>query len=95
MSYSFVDGYSSFIDYIQKPSAYGFVDVETACCGRGKLNAEDACRPNTTYCSDRNSRVFWDANHPTERVYRVFTDTIFDGAPPYVMPVNVRNLVGL
>ncbi|KAK1280050.1 GDSL esterase/lipase [Acorus gramineus] len=95
MSYSFFDTYVADLEYIQNPSKYGFVEVKAACCGLGHLNAKIACTPISTYCPNRKDHLFWDFYHPTETVSHMLSDTAFDGSPPSVNPINIRQLVGL
>ncbi|KAK1303290.1 GDSL esterase/lipase [Acorus calamus] len=95
MSYSFFDTYVADIEYIQNPSKYGFAEVKAACCGLGYLNAKIACTPISTYCPNRKDHLFWDLYHPTETVSRMLSNTAFDGSPPSVDPINIRQLVGL
>ncbi|KAJ4783010.1 GDSL esterase/lipase [Rhynchospora pubera] len=92
MSYSFVDTSIVLNQYIQQPSAYGFTEVKSACCGLGDLNAKVACLPVSTYCSNRSSHIFWDFYHPTEATARMVVATAFDGSAPSVYPVNIRQL---
>lgn len=53
---------------IADPTAAGFADVDSACCGGGRLGAQIVCGlPNSTLCGDRRRRLFWDYGHPTQR----------------------------
>uniref|UniRef100_A0A1D1ZGL7 GDSL esterase/lipase At5g55050 n=1 Tax=Anthurium amnicola TaxID=1678845 RepID=A0A1D1ZGL7_9ARAE len=95
MTYSFFDTYTVVMEYIQKPATYGFADVKTACCGLGNLHAKIGCLPISSYCSNRRDHLFWDFYHPTEATSGLLTDSLFDGSPPYVYPVNGRQLAAL
>ncbi|CAO2144689.1 unnamed protein product [Urochloa humidicola] len=46
------------------PQVWGYTDIASACCGSGRLLAESNCLPNSTPCTDRDQRVFWDRYHP-------------------------------
>ncbi|KAJ0983069.1 hypothetical protein J5N97_011324 [Dioscorea zingiberensis] len=95
MSYSFFNSYRVFDQYINHPKNYGFDDSKAACCGMGYLNAEINCKPWTPYCSDRTKYVFWDSFHETEAAANLLVSMAFNGLPPNVFPVNVRELSGL
>ncbi|XP_078150030.1 GDSL esterase/lipase At5g55050-like [Carex rostrata] len=92
MSYSFLDTSTVLLQYIQQPSAYGFAEVKSACCGLGDLNAKVACLPIATYCSDRSNHIFWDFYHPTEATARMVVSTAFDGSAPLVYPLSIKQL---
>ncbi|KAK9155678.1 hypothetical protein Sjap_003158 [Stephania japonica] len=93
MKYSYSDTFGILLQFIQKPSNYGFVEVASACCGLGKNNAEIPCLPISQYCPNRRDHVFWDLYHPTEAAYSIFADIIFDGPKQFVFPVNVKQLI--
>ncbi|OMO83499.1 Lipase, GDSL [Corchorus capsularis] len=93
LNYSYFDTYKVLHNIIQYPSAYGFNEIKAACCGLGELRAKSLCLPIARYCSNRKDHVFWDLYHPTEAAYRIIVDVLFDGSSPYVVPINVRQLV--
>ncbi|KAJ0983075.1 hypothetical protein J5N97_011330 [Dioscorea zingiberensis] len=95
MRYSFFHSYRVFDKFIKHPENYGFNESKAACCGMGNLNAEFACNPLAKYCSDRTKYVFWDGWHQTEATANLLVSMAFDGLPPNVFPVNVRELSGL
>ncbi|KAF3339038.1 GDSL esterase/lipase [Carex littledalei] len=92
MSYSFLDTSTVVMQYIQQPSAYGFTEVKSACCGLGDLNAKVACVPIATYCSNRSNHIFWDFYHQTEATARMVVSTAFDGSAPLVYPLSIKQL---
>ncbi|KAL5972586.1 hypothetical protein ACLOJK_039391 [Asimina triloba] len=93
-SYSFFDTFTGLLHLIQHPDSYGFTEAEAACCGMGgKLNARDGCIPTSSYCSDRDSYVFWDFVHPTEKAYRIMSGKLFDGSQLYTYPINMRHIM--
>ncbi|TYJ48753.1 hypothetical protein E1A91_A01G085500v1 [Gossypium mustelinum] len=93
INYSYFDTYSIMQNVIQKPSSYGFNEIESACCGLGDLKAKVPCVPISKYCSNRKDYVFWDLYHPTEATATIFVHTLFDGPSQYCIPMNVRQLV--
>ncbi|KAJ0983073.1 hypothetical protein J5N97_011328 [Dioscorea zingiberensis] len=95
LSYSFFDSYRVFDQYINHPKTYGFDESKAACCGMGYLNAKIRCNPSAPYCSDRTKYVFWDMWHQSEAAANLLVRMAFDGLPPNVFPVNVRELSGL
>ncbi|CAA6656056.1 unnamed protein product [Spirodela intermedia] len=71
-----------------------FTDIVSACCGSGRLNAESECRPNSTYCFNRDEYIYWDRVHPTQATYRLIALTAYRGRR-YASPVTIKQLVGL
>ena len=51
----------------------GFVEASKGCCGTGEVEYGDSCRGMNT-CSDPNKYVFWDAVHPTQKMYKIIAD---------------------
>ncbi|CAA7391489.1 unnamed protein product [Spirodela intermedia] len=93
-SYSFINTYDFISLVSSQPLKYGFTDIISACCGSGRLNAESECRPNSTYCSNRDEYFFWDQFHPTQATYRLIALTAYRGRR-YASPVTIKQLVGL
>ena len=73
----------------------GSDEVKAACCGMGFLTAVNPCNPLASYCSNRTDYVFWDSWRQTEATAKLLVSTAFDGSPPNVFPVNVKQLSGL
>ncbi|KAH7662047.1 GDSL lipase/esterase protein [Dioscorea alata] len=94
INYSFFNAYRVFTQYINDPRTYGFNNVTVACCGMGFLRGEILCNPSASYCSNRTEYLFWDGWHQTEAATKLLVNTAFDGSPPDVFPVNVRQLSG-
>lgn len=69
-----------------------FKDVETACCGSGKLNAEQACTPSANLCSNRREYLFWDLYHPTQAASLLAAQTLYGGGQRFVAPINFSQL---
>ncbi|CAA6675885.1 unnamed protein product [Spirodela intermedia] len=93
-SYSFINSYDFFTLVSSQPLKYGFTDIVSACCGSGRLNAESECRPNSTYCFNRDEYIYWDRVHPTQATYRLIALTAYRGRR-YASPVTIKQLVGL
>ncbi|KMS96260.1 hypothetical protein BVRB_000670 [Beta vulgaris subsp. vulgaris] len=91
--YSYINIYDLFLNIVEQADSYGFKDKKTACCGLGRLNADEACYPISSLCPDRSDHVFWDLYHPTEAFTRIIVEAAFDGPQHYAFPVNVRQLV--
>jgi phospholipase/lecithinase/hemolysin len=66
--------------------------VEAACCGTGKLNAENFCKPDANLCSNRDQYLFWDQFHPTQAAYKLAAVTLYSGGPQFVSPINFAQL---
>ncbi|KAL0353023.1 UNVERIFIED_CONTAM: GDSL esterase/lipase [Sesamum angustifolium] len=58
---------------LARPSFTSFVEALKGCCGSGTNEYGKTCKDMST-CSDRTKYVFWDAVHPTERMYKIIAD---------------------
>ncbi|WVZ78423.1 hypothetical protein U9M48_026135 [Paspalum notatum var. saurae] len=77
------------------PPAYGFTDVATACCGRGRLRAETRCTPNSTLCAHHDRLYFWDYIHPSQRAAFLRAEAFYDGPAQYTTPINFKQLANM
>ncbi|KAF7815887.1 GDSL esterase/lipase [Senna tora] len=74
----FANPYDIIWNIIQNPGAFGFEDVERACCGTGLFEMSYMCDEfNPFTCSDANDYVFWDAFHPTQKTYAIIAHYLF------------------
>ncbi|KAJ1261697.1 hypothetical protein BS78_09G050400 [Paspalum vaginatum] len=80
---------------IANPRAAGLRNVDSACCGGGRLGAQSACQPNSTLCADRRRYLFWDAGHPTQRAAQLIVSAFYDGPAQFTVPVNLKKLLRL
>ncbi|KAI8021099.1 GDSL esterase/lipase [Camellia lanceoleosa] len=92
MKYSLGNSYEMTINIIQNPAPFNFKDVETACCGAGRLNAETPCNRTANLCANRNEYLFWDLFHPTQNASQLAAVTLYDGPTKFVTPINFRQL---
>ncbi|TKV92737.1 hypothetical protein SEVIR_9G179800v4 [Setaria viridis] len=90
--YSFFDGYTALMQYIDEPQANGYAEVKAACCGLGDNKAMYRCGRVSCVCPNRTDHIFWDLVHPTETTSRKLTSVAFAGSAPFVSPVNVSQL---
>uniref|UniRef100_A0A453FUK8 GDSL esterase/lipase n=1 Tax=Aegilops tauschii subsp. strangulata TaxID=200361 RepID=A0A453FUK8_AEGTS len=60
----------------------GFAETTLGCCGTGLTEVGILCNRFTPICRNVSSYVFYDAVHPTERVYRIATDYIVKNVIP-------------
>ena len=68
-------------------------NVDSACCGAGRLGAQGGCQPNSTLCVDRGRYLFWDSSgHPTQRAAQLVASALYDGPPEFTAPVNLKQL---
>ncbi|CAN6173645.1 unnamed protein product [Urochloa humidicola] len=93
LAYSLGDLYRLMQAIIADPRAVGLSNVDTACCGGGRLGAQSGCQPNSTLCADRRSYLFWDYGHPTQRGAELAAATFYDGPAQFTLPVNLKQLV--
>ncbi|XP_004292275.1 PREDICTED: GDSL esterase/lipase At5g55050-like [Fragaria vesca subsp. vesca] len=90
--YSLGNSYEMTMNVIQNPLPFNFTQVEAACCGAGKLNAESYCTPNANLCSNRDQYLFWDVFHPSQAASKLAAVTLYYGGPEYVSPINFAQL---
>uniref|UniRef100_A0ACD5YHZ7 Uncharacterized protein n=1 Tax=Avena sativa TaxID=4498 RepID=A0ACD5YHZ7_AVESA len=64
---------------VRKPSDYGFENAERGCCGTGLFEAGYFCSFSTSMlCRNANKYVFFDAIHPTERMYSILAQSVIN-----------------
>ncbi|KAK9923837.1 hypothetical protein M0R45_032235 [Rubus argutus] len=73
--YSYPNLYHHVNEIFNNPSKYGFKEAKTACCGSGPYRGIGSCGRKqgvTEYelCDNVTEYVFFDSNHPTERLYK-------------------------
>ncbi|XP_073146904.1 GDSL esterase/lipase At5g55050-like [Henckelia pumila] len=90
--YSLGNAYRMTIDVISNPRAFGFDNVDSACCGWGYLNAQGNCNQTASVCPDRRKYLFWDMFHPTKKASSLAAETLYSGPPYYVSPINFAQL---
>ncbi|ESR62687.1 hypothetical protein CICLE_v10015728mg [Citrus x clementina] len=67
---AYIDCYDIILDAVNKPKKYGFTETAKGCCGTGTVEFGDTCRGLTT-CADAGKYAFWDAVHPTQKMYEI------------------------
>ncbi|BAF10424.1 GDSL esterase/lipase At5g33370 [Oryza sativa Japonica Group] len=82
-------------DFIEDPRAHGFETSTEACCGQGRFNGMGLCTLVSNLCADRDSYVFWDAFHPTERANRLIVQQFMHGSLDYITPMNLSTILKL
>ncbi|XP_058095729.1 GDSL esterase/lipase At5g45950-like isoform X2 [Magnolia sinica] len=70
---AYVDVYDILLNAIYNPVKYGFTVASKGCCGTGVIEYGDTCKDQVT-CEDPTKYVYWDAVHPTERMYKLIAD---------------------
>ena len=70
----------------------GFSVVDRGCCGIGRNRGMITCLPFLRPCLNRNTYIFWDAFHPTERVNVLLGRAAFNGGNDVVYPMNIQQL---
>ncbi|KAL3523393.1 hypothetical protein ACH5RR_016227 [Cinchona calisaya] len=79
-------------DFISNPEAFGFETSKMACCGQGPYNGIGLCTPFSNLCPNRETYVFWDAFHPTERANRLIVQQMVNGSTMYMNPMNLSTI---
>ncbi|KAG2654930.1 hypothetical protein PVAP13_1NG559000 [Panicum virgatum] len=82
-------------DFIEDPKAYGFETATQACCGQGRFNGMGLCTMVSNLCADRDTYVFWDAFHPTERANRLIVQQFMSGSTDYIAPMNLSTVLAV
>ncbi|KAM4070218.1 hypothetical protein ACB094_12G148100 [Castanea mollissima] len=83
------------MNFITNPQAYGFVTSKVACCGLGPYNGLGTCNSLSNLCPNRNTYVFWDPFHPTERANRLIVQQIMTGSTEYMNPMNLSTIMAM
>ncbi|XP_023753000.1 GDSL esterase/lipase At5g45950 [Lactuca sativa] len=73
MKTGYIDAYSLILSATQNPRKYGFLETSKGCCGTGTFEYGITCR-GLGACVDRERYLFWDAVHPTDRMYKIIAD---------------------
>lgn len=74
----YVDLYKVLSDSVYNPGKYGFEISGRPCCGTGLIGV-GPCNKNAPFiCSDASKYVFWDAIHPTQKLYEIVSKIIID-----------------
>ncbi|XP_024024764.1 GDSL esterase/lipase At5g45950 [Morus notabilis] len=73
MKVGFVDVYGIVVNAMNNPHKYGLTETSKGCCGTGTIEYGDSCRGMAT-CNDPTKYVFWDAVHPTEKMYKIIAE---------------------
>ncbi|KAL5227967.1 hypothetical protein ABZP36_016232 [Zizania latifolia] len=78
----YLDAYEAFMEILDNPAKYGFTETTRGCCGTGLREVGLLCNTLTPTCRNESSFIFYDAVHPTEKVYRRATDYILRNVIP-------------
>lgn len=76
----FIDAYSIMYSAINHPQKYGFSETRKGCCGTGTFELGDSCRGADT-CKDPDKYIFWDAIHPSQKLYKIVADEVMQSLP--------------
>ncbi|XP_062231404.1 GDSL esterase/lipase At1g71691-like [Phragmites australis] len=88
----YVDNYAMISEVLRNPGSYGFSVVDRGCCGIGRNRGMITCLPFQRPCPNRNTYIFWDAFHPTERVNVLLARAAFNGGTDVAFPMNIQQL---
>uniref|UniRef100_A0A1D1XSV1 GDSL esterase/lipase At2g30310 n=1 Tax=Anthurium amnicola TaxID=1678845 RepID=A0A1D1XSV1_9ARAE len=79
---AYINVYVALLDMVTWPQKYGFEETKKGCCGTGLVEAGPLCNSLSTSCPDASKYLFFDAIHPTEKVYGVLAKQILDEVVP-------------
>ncbi|XP_020080828.1 GDSL esterase/lipase At5g45950-like [Ananas comosus] len=82
---AYMDIFTIMYEATRNPEKFGLLETSKGCCGSGLTEVGDTCKNQTT-CEDPHKYVYWDAVHPTERMYEIVTD--------YAMITAFREIFG-
>ncbi|XP_061340504.1 GDSL esterase/lipase At5g33370-like [Gastrolobium bilobum] len=82
-------------NFINNPTAFGFITSKVACCGQGPYNGIGLCTPLSNLCPNRDLYAFWDAFHPSEKANRLIVENIMSGSKTYMNPMNLSTILAL
>ncbi|PON77501.1 Lipase [Parasponia andersonii] len=82
------NNYLHILTLVENPQKYGLKDASNACC---VLTPYGTCDSSRVPCNDRDSRVFFDAAHPTEAAYKILANGCFNGVG-VCLPINLQQL---
>lgn len=68
-----IDVYGTIQNAVTNPQKYGFIESSKGCVGTGTIEYGDSCKGART-CSNPDNYVFWDAVHPTQKMYKIIAD---------------------
>ncbi|PNY09004.1 GDSL esterase/lipase [Trifolium pratense] len=89
----YINSYGIFQDIISNPTAYGFTNTNSGCCGVGRNNGQITCLPMQTPCDNRREYLFWDAFHPTEAGNVVVAQRAYNAqSPSDAYPTDISRL---
>ncbi|XP_055806471.1 GDSL esterase/lipase At5g45950 [Solanum dulcamara] len=70
---AYIDIYSIILEAVQNPHKFGFTETSKGCCGTGTTEYGESCKGLKT-CGDRTKFVFWDAVHPSEKMFKIIAN---------------------
>uniref|UniRef100_A0A0E0AEK5 GDSL esterase/lipase n=1 Tax=Oryza glumipatula TaxID=40148 RepID=A0A0E0AEK5_9ORYZ len=91
-AYSIADAHAAGQLAFADPAASGYTSVDSACCGSGRLGAEEDCQVGSTLCADRDKWAFWDRVHPSQRATMLSAAAYYDGPAQLTKPINFKQL---
>nr|XP_043625482.1 GDSL esterase/lipase At5g33370-like [Erigeron canadensis] len=92
MKYSLGNSYNMTMNVITYPQLFNLTSVDAACCGEGVLRAQKGCSPKASLCPNRENYLFWDLFHPTQYASELAANTLYNGGPEFVKPINFAQL---
>ncbi|XP_058100657.1 GDSL esterase/lipase At5g45950-like [Magnolia sinica] len=82
---AYIDAYKTLINATKRPMTYGFTVTSRGCCGSGTVEVGETCKGQST-CMDPTKYIYWDAVHPTERMYEFIAN---DAVRPIIKEIFI------
>ncbi|KAG0516274.1 hypothetical protein BDA96_10G348000 [Sorghum bicolor] len=95
LAYSVADSFGLTQATFADPMGLGFVSSDSACCGSGRLGAQGECTSTAMLCAARDSYIFWDSVHPSQRAAMLSAQAYFDGPAQYTSPISFKQLANM